>query len=258
MENEKRNSIFHNITTVLILFLFLKLAPAAGRFVANQFIFDAIDEYGRFAWIAIHHIVQMLLALFVIAITAKALKLDFGFGLGDKKTGVEFVKNFTVTTLAFALIWHLGAQILGNVGTPDYPLNFTNIAGQLGFQLLLTGPSEEILFRALPITLLLYSFRESKVVYNFQQNMVLKNETLNISLENIIAAVLFTLAHVSWSLNPFSVSASWVQLTLSMILGLWYGVAYQKSKSIVYPMAMHSIWNVVMVGARYIHFAILQ
>jgi len=219
---------FNNITTVLLLFLFLKLASAAGRFVANQFIFDAIDEYGRFAWVAIHHIVQMLLALFVIAITA----------------------------LAFALIWHLGAQVLGNVGVPGYPLSFTNIAGQLGFQLLLTGPSEEILFRALPITLLLYSFRESKVVYNFQQNMVLKNENLNISLENIIAAVLFTLAHVSWSLNPFSVSASGVQLTLSMILGLWYGVAYQKSKSIVYPMAMHSIWNVVMVVARYIHFAI--
>jgi len=258
LENDKRNSIFRNIIAILFLLLFQQLAPAAGRFIANQFIFDAIDEYGRFAWISVHHIVQMLLALFVIVTVAKALKLDFGFGLGDKKTGVEFVKNFTVTALAFALIWHLGAQVLGNVGTPNYPLNFNNIAGQLGFQLLLTGSSEEILFRALPITLLLYSFRESKVVYSFQQNRVLKNEKLNISLENIIAVLLFTLAHVSWSLNPFSVSASWTQLMLSMVLGLWYGVAYQKSKSIVYPMAMHSIWNVVMVGARYIHFAILQ
>ena len=258
MEGEKRNSIFHNITTAVLLFLFLKLAPAAGRFVANQFIFDAIDEYGRFTWIAIHHIVQMLLALFVIAITAKALKLDFGFGLGDKKTGVEFVKNFTVVAIVFALIWHLGAQVLGNVSMPNYPLNFTNIAGQLGFQLLLSGPSEEILFRALPITLLVYSFRESKIVCSFQENKVLKNEKLNISLENIIAALLFTLAHVSWSLNPFSISAGWVQLILSMVLGLWYGIAYQRSKSIIYPIAMHSIWNVVMVGARYIHLALLQ
>ena len=250
MEDEKRNSIFHNITTVLLLFLFLKLAPAAGRFVANQFIFDTIDEYGRFAWISIHHIVQMLLALLVIAITAKTLKLDFGFGLGDKKTGVEFVKNFTVTAFVFALIWHLSAQILGNVGTPDYPLNFTNIAGQLGFQLLLTGPSEEILFRALPIIVLVWSFRESKTI--------IKMKELEISLENLIAAIFFTIAHVSWSLNPFSINASWIQLTLSIVLGLWYGLAYQKSKSIVYPMTMHSIWNLIMVGARYIHFAILQ
>jgi len=70
-------------------------------------------------------------------------------------------------------------------------------------------------------------------------------------------ALLFAVAHISWSFNPFSISAGWVQLILSIFLGLWYGVAYQKSKSIVYPIAMHSIWNVVMVGARYVHFAIL-
>jgi len=133
---------------------------------------------------------------------------------------------------------------------PDYPLNFGNIAGEFGFQLLLSGPSEEILFRALPITVLIYSFRESKTI--------IRIKWLEISLENIIAALFFTLVHVRWSLNPFSVSASWIQLTLSMVLGLWYGIAYKESKSIIYPMAMHSVWNVVVVGARYIHLALLQ
>ena len=258
MENEKRNDIFFNIIIILLLLLFQQLAPATGRFVASIFTFATIDEYGVFAWISVHHIVQMLLAIIAIVIITKTLKLDFGFIFGDRKTGVEFVINFTIVALVFALIWHLGAQALGNVGIPNHPLNFNNIAGQLGFQLLLTGPSEEILFRALPITLLVYSFSESKVVYSFQENKVLRNEKLCISLENIIAALLFSLAHVRWSLNPFSINASWVQLILSIALGLWYGVAYQKSKSIIYPMAMHSIWNVVMVGARYIHLALLQ
>jgi len=256
LENKKRNGIFRNVTTVLLLLLFQQSASAAGRFVANRFTYYRIDAYGIFAWVSVHHIVQMLLALIAIVILTKVLKLDFGFGFGDRKTGVEFVVNFTVAALVFALIWHLGAQLLGNVGMPNYPLNFNNIAGQLGFQLLLSGQSEEILFRALPITLLVCSFRESKVVCSFQENRVLRNEKLNISLENIIAALLFTLAHVNWSLNPFSVSASWVQLMLSISLGLWYGVAYQKSKSVIYPIAMHSIWNAVMVGARYIHLAL--
>ena len=254
---KKRNGISSNITIVLLLLLFQQSASAAGRFVADRFTYYQIDEYGRFAWLSIHHIVQMLLAIVVIVIFTKALKLDFGFGFGDRKAGVQFVANFTVAALVFALIWHLGAQVLGNVGMPSYPLNFNNIVSALGFQLLLSGPSEEILFRVLPITLLVYSFRESKVVCSFQENKVLKSETLNISLENIIAALFFTLAHVSWSLNPFSVGASPVQLILSMILGLWYGIAYQRSKSIIYPVAMHSIWNVVMVGARYIHLALL-
>ena len=244
MENKKRNGIFQTATVLLLLF-FQQSASAAGRFVANRFTYDRIDEYGLFAWISVHHIVQMLLALIVIVIILKVLKLDFGFGFGDKKAGMEHLGNFTVVALIFALIWHLSAHALGNVGMPNYPLNFKNIAGQLGFQLLLSGSSEEVLFRVLPITLMAYSFQKSKV------------EKLNISYENIIAALLFTLAHVSWSFNPFSISASWVQLTLSMVLGLWYGVAYQKSKSIIYPIAMHSIWNVVMVAARYIHLALL-
>jgi len=248
MEDIKQNGIFRNIATVLLLLLFLQFAPAAGRFVANRFTFDTIDAYGLFAWISVHHVVQMLLAIIAIVLIAKVLKLDFGFGLGDKKAGMGFVLDITKAALIFALIWQLGTQLRGNVGMPDYPLNFNAIAGQLGFMLLLSGPSEEILFRALPITLLVYSFRESKAV---------NIKGLDISLENIIAALLFTLAHVSWSLNPFSVRASWVQLILSMVLGLWYGVAYKKSKSILYPMAMHSIWNVVMVGARLIHLALL-
>ena len=245
---DKKHGIFHNVVTVLFLLFFQQLASATGRFVANKFTYDKIDEHGLFAWISVHHVVQMLLVILVIIIIAKVFKLDFGFGLGDRKLGMEHVANLTMVALVFALIWHLGAHVLGNVGMPDYPLNFTNVAGQVGFQLLLSGSSEEILFRALPIILLVYSFRESRTI---------RIKGLEISLANIIAAVLFTLAHVSWSLNPFSVSASWIQLILSMVLGLWYGIAYQESKSIMYPIAMHSIWNVVMVGARYIHLALL-
>jgi len=248
MENKKHNTIFHNIATVLLLLIFQQSASAAGRFVANRFTYDKIDEYGIFAWISVHHIIQLLLAIIAIVIIAKVLKLNFEFGFGDRKIGMTHVANLTVVVLVYAFIWHLVAHLLGNVRMPDHPLNFTNIAGQLGFQLLLSGPSEEILFRALAIVLLAYSFRESKAI---------KIGKLGISYENIIAASLFTLAHVSWSINPFSLSASWVQLILSMVLGIWYGIAYQQSKSIIYPILMHSIWNVVAVGARYIHLAFL-
>ena len=247
MENKKQNGIFHNIVTVVFLLLFQQFASTAGRFVANKFTYNKIDEYGLFAWVSVHHIVQMLLAIVLIVIIAEVLKLDFGFTFGDRKAGMEHVANITVVAIIFALCWHLGTQFFGSVSA-SYPLNFTNIAGQFGFQLLLSGSSEEILFRALPMTLLIYSFRESKII---------RIKGLDISLENIIAALFFTFAHVSWSLNPFSVSASWVQLTLSMALGLWYGIAYQQSKSIMYPIAMHSIWNIIMVGARYIHLALL-
>lgn len=249
MENKKRNGIFHNITIVLLLLLFLQLAPAVGRFIASIFTYDKRVEYGIFTWISIHHIVQMILAIIVIVIIAKVFRLNFGFGLGDIKIGMTHVANFTIVVLVYSLIRHVVIHLLGNISMPNYPLNFNTIAGHIGFQLFLSGPSEEILFRALPMTILLCSFGQSKVI--------LRIKALEISLENMIAALFFTLAHIRFTLNPFSVNASWVQLILSFILGLWYGIAYTKSKSIIYPMAMHSIWNVVVVGARYIHLALL-
>ena len=40
----------------------------------------------------------------------------------------------------------------------DFPLNPKNVLGTLGFQLFLSGTSEEILYRALPVTVLVYVF----------------------------------------------------------------------------------------------------
>ena len=130
--------------------------------------------------------------------------------------------------------------------TPDFPLNITNVAGTLGFQLLLSGPVEEILFRALPITLLVYAC-------GFNTGKPIKIFKWEIPSEIMIAAVLFAIAHIGWELNPFSITQFNIhQLVLSVVVGIFYGLAYQKSKSVLYPMIMHSIANVLIIGAWYI------
>ncbi len=65
----------------------------------------------------------------------------------------------------------------------------SNIIGQLSFQLLLSGPSEELIFRAFAITMLA---------------LVIKDRVFNgkASAANIIAAVIFGLAHMSFSFHP--------------------------------------------------------
>lgn len=93
----------------------------------------------------------------------------------------------------------------------------------------LSGPSEEILFRALPITLFIMLFGRS---------VKLK---LGISLEVVLAALLFAFAHMDSPRIDF-------QIYYAFVLGIAYGVAYQKSGSIFYPMLMHSITNVLAVG----------
>ena len=240
---EKNKNFWFVSLIILLLLVFQELAGRTGAFVANLFSYDAIDPDNIFAWLSVHHIVNMLIALAAIGILTKAKNLNFGFGFGDVKTGLSHTLNFTKIVLVYVIVSRVITYFSSGFSAPVFPLNITNVAGTLGFQLLLSS-TEEILFRALPITLLVCSLKTSKTIKIFETE---------ITLETIIAAVLFAVAHIGWEINPFSVvHLSIHQLVLSFVFGIFYGVAYQKSKSIIYPMVMHGISNFVIVGSWYV------
>lgn len=211
------------------------LASYLGSLASKLFSYDMIDPNKVFAKSFVHHIVQMLVALVIIAIIKAKYKQDFGFKLGDKKTGLIHVLIFSIVIAVFFIIQNLYAySTIPNIGY-DFPLNTRNIIGSLLFQLFMSGPSEEILFRALPITLFIIVFGKSiKIKWG-------------ISLEVILAGLLFSIAH----LDAFKLD---FQIYFSLVLGIAYGVTYQKTRSIVYPMLMHSISNVLSVGLGYLFY----
>ncbi len=104
---------------------------------------------------------------------------------------------------------------------------------------MLSGPSEELIFRGFAITMLALVIK----------GRIFKNQ---VSWTNIIAAAIFGVAHVKFSFAPFEASYSMFQVIYAIVLGLFYGDCYEKTKSVLYPMIMHSISNVVMVGATII------
>jgi membrane protease YdiL (CAAX protease family) len=115
----------------------------------------------------------------------------------------------------------------------------------LGFQLLLSGPSEELIFRAFAITMLVPVIR----------GRFLKGK---VSYANLIAALIFGLAHVKFSFAPFAVDYTLYQVLMSVILGLFYGDCYEKTGSVYYPMIMHSVSNIVMVSMTVIASLLLS
>jgi len=243
MTNSKSSQTGLRIAAITLLLIFQQLASKVGNLIADCFDYRAIDGYDIFAHVSVHHIVQMLIALSAIIIFTKKYKIDFGFKAGDKKSGIKYLLLFTVAVFIFTIISY-GIRYLSNQTVQyDYPLNAKNVLGTLGFQLLLSGPSEEILFRALPIGILSFLFGS---------NTGRKYTKLNLTCEVIIAAVLFSIAHIRWTVNPFSLSVNYLQLIYCFILGTVYGKAYQESGSVIYPMIMHSISNVIMVGLEYI------
>lgn len=248
MINIKSNQTGLRIIAIALLLIFQQFASKAGNLIANCFDYKVIDEYGIFAYVSVHHIVQMLIALLVVIILNKKYKIDFGFSAGNRKLGQKYLLVFTVAVFGFAIISY-GIRYFSNQTIKyDYPLNAKNVLGTLGFQLLLSGVSEEVLFRALPIGILPFWIGSDKER---------KFTKLNISYEVIIAAGLFSIAHIRWAINPFSISANYLQLIYCFVLGIVYGKAYQESSSVIYPMIMHSISNVIMVGLGYI-FSIIS
>ena len=248
---EKSKSLWPVPIMVLFIFVFQQFASGIGRLVAGLFTYDRIDPYNLFAWVSVHHIVQMIIALMAIGILVKVKNLDFGFRLGNVKVGLEHILNFSIFLFIYVIVFYIITFVFFSFSAPNHPLNLTNVAGRLGFQLLLSGPSEEILFRALPITLLAYCLKSSKFIT--VNKKIAGVSSFDVSLETVIVAVLFAIAHIGWEINPFSITHLYVhQLILSFVFGIFYGVAYQKSKSVIYPMIMHSMSNVVIVGARYV------
>ena len=225
---------------ILLLLVFQKVLGKVGGLVADLLPCERFDPYKAFAWVSVHHITEMLIALAVIMILSKLLKVDFGFSLGDRKKGTKYVVVFTAVFAGVTLICHILMLIYNILPVYEFPLNKNNILGTLGFQLFLSGPAEETLYRALPITMLVYILGKSVKV------------KWDITLETIIAAFLFAIAHAKWALFPITFEANYFQLFYAFVLGTIQGKAYQDSRSIVYPMFMHSISNVLMVGTGYL------
>jgi len=229
----------------IALFLVQVFASKAGWAVANLFSYASIDPADLFAGLSVHHIVLMLIGLAVIMVLRKLTKADFGLGLGDSQKGLRYFLIFTAVIALIALIYHILMYVLGQAPAFDFPLTKKNVLGTLGFQLLLSGPSEEILYRALPVTVLAYVFGKS---------IRLKGD---ITLEVVLASILFTAAHIKWSIFPFSAEFIPSQLFYAFTMAIVSGIVYQQSRSILYPMLMHSISNVLMVGTGYLFVVLL-
>ncbi len=231
---------FYYSGVVLILLAVQQAASKAGGFVGNLFTYGNIDPHNLFAFISVHHLVQAVIALLIIVVCKKLYNITFGFKLGKVRKGLKYVVVFTGVMLVYALVSYVIRYYLGAIEPLNFSLNPRNVLGTLGFQFLLSGPSEEILFRALPIGILLLVFKKSTIL------------KWGISLETIIAAFLFSIAHIKWSLSPFVFNFDFYQLVYAFVLGVVYGKVYQKTESIYYPMLMHSISNVTYVGIGYL------
>lgn len=227
------------LMTALLFILQTALAQLSVR-IADMFTYRSIDPSAAFAWISVHHIAQGLLALVLMAVLYLLFGLDFKLGLGDRRLGLRLMLIVTQVLIAYQLLAALILNLLRIYKAFPHAVNAWNVLGSLGFQLLLSGTSEELLFRAFPIVLL--SLVTDRAFVLFRGRVVLP-------LSVLISSVIFSLAHINWSLSPFLIRQMDVmQLMYALAMGILQGWVYVKTKSVVYAMMIHGISNTLVVG----------
>jgi uncharacterized protein len=232
-------TIFLKSLYFLLLTILLLSVTYVGRFVGKMFDYSSIDPDGAYMYVSIHHIFQALFVLLLIFIIKRFLPINFNLGLGNRAVGLKYLKLFMLIFLGYTIVTYTIIVLSGGFQAFQYPLTANNIFGYLGFQLLLSGPSEELIFRAFGITLFTYFITKSRI-------------NKHLSYATLFTAIIFGLAHVYVAFNPFVVEYSLQQVIYAAVLGFFYADCYEKSKSVIYPMIMHSFTNVVMVGVTII------
>ncbi|TVP95537.1 MAG: CPBP family intramembrane metalloprotease [Acholeplasmatales bacterium] len=230
------NRHLFKVFVVFSIVLLALLAPRFGGFIADQFSYGRFDPDGVFAWLYVHHIVQALLIGLLMWFITRRTGLRFGLGIGEVGIGIRYVKRFALYFLIYTVVVLSIMTMLGGVMTMHFPLTARNVVGYLSFQLFMSGPSEELIFRAFVMTL---------------GGFFIKTRLLGgrLSAVNLLAALVFVVAHIGFSFSPFSLSYEPMQLLYSFALGIIYGACYERTKSVYYPMMLHSISNVISVSA---------
>lgn len=232
----KRNRYVITAMVSVLLFVIQRFFSNVAGYLSNIFDHSAFDKDDLFISISVHHILQMLFAIALIILLDRVMKID-GFKLRPRydEKGIRYTLIFCAVLAVYYLIVYFIGSYTKTINTYDYDLDLVNVTGTLGFQLFLSGPSEEILFRSLPIATLLYCMRPDG-----------KKDRITAV---VIAALLFGIAHIDFS----NFSIPWFQVCYAFVLGLAYGFVFIRTKSVIYPMIMHSVSNVISVGGCYLY-----
>lgn len=199
--------------------------------------FKEIDPDNVFMVLVIHHILQAIITLLAIIIISKLLNIrfkDFGFNINKLRYSIVFVSVFLGVWILIQAV--IGIYLIKEHGVSPgftFPLNFRNYIGYYLFEVLLSGTSEEIMFRSLVITLMLSLW--GKYFSNSKRFSIVV-----ISASTLI----FMIAHINFSLFPFKITHFDILQQLTCLAsGLCFGYLFLKTKSIVGCMIAHNLLN---------------
>jgi len=203
-------------------FLFLYLGVATAVFTV-MFSFGGPTEPGSALFLTVNGLVSLAIALFVGWLCGKYLE-----GLPFEALGASFTNRWVLNLLIGLLGGILTFAIGAGVGV---------LFGGLSFSLNAEAPANSI------TTTLLVSFVVFAAAAAFEEALF-RGYILQTFVRSglawpaiIITSVAFGAVHLG---NP---NANWISSVNTALAGIWFGVAYLKTRDLWFPTGLHLAWN---------------
>ena len=223
----------------VLLVATIKTVDVSCFFVARycyQYI-SFLDPDGVYLVVTIHHIAQAGVGLLLINLYARANGLgfaDFGFRKAlftrSIKPILVFVSGWGAFQLIFTMVY---VYALRRPLYNGYRFTVLNETADFLFQITLSGTSEEILFRAMILTIVLrYANRRTK------------SRVPAAIAATAISTLIFMFDHVNFDLVPFRVTHLdiYQQLTC-LVFSIFYSWLFMRYKSVYSVMLAHNLLN---------------
>ncbi len=204
------------ITRMLLFFMYITNDPI-------------LLEHGSWLHYINHHVVQMLIATVLIALLTRGHFKKAGFNLQNMRESLNLLtKGFFPVLLIFLLAGHAIVPLIQATPPERFTgdLRLLDFSGMMIFSWIIVGLSEETVFRG---------FFQSALAKFW--NGTFRLFDTDIPIAGFIAALIFTIAHISFR----NMSADPRQLILAFVLGLYYAVAYYRTGSLLAPIIAHNL-----------------
>jgi membrane protease YdiL (CAAX protease family) len=235
---------------ILVLIVVTVIPILSAKIMAYILSYICVFDPSRvFLPVSIHHIAQLILTILVMLFYRRMKLSEWGFNFKDKDKSFKFLAWFAVIWTAYEFIVGVLPYLISKQPRAlGYDANAFNVIGVLAFQGLISGTCEEPLFRGYVMTALSKSWNNRSII---------KIKNFDITSIDFASALIFVYAHINIRFIPFSMQYNYMQLIISFVLGLVYAQAFRRTKSLMGPILLHNLSNVIVILARLIPIWVL-
>ena len=218
------------MVAISLLLISVIAIPELASWIANLVPRDliAIDTEEVFLWISIHHLVQLGLAIAVMAAISNGALSHWGLNTKNMRISLVYIGYFVVIFGAIELF-----RLWGIDNTDQVETNVISMIGIQAFQYLLSGLCEEPLFRGLVIVLLATALAPVNLSDNVRALCLVG-----------LSTIVFMLAHVQFEWTTMTLAEiDWDQQLKAFQFGILYAVLFIATKSLLAPIIIHGLSN---------------